>query len=243
MRYRPLIDCTLQSVSFTVEGGQKIGIVGRTASGKSTLLLALLRILNPSDGHIYIDDVDTNKIPLTQLRESITVIPQEPVIFNGSLRFNIDPTNKVSDEKLNKLIEEVGLKEMMEHLKHDDDHDDDYDGDKCGDGLKRQIGNNSGVHLSMGERQMICVVRALICHNKIVVMDEATASVDIRSERLIQEMLKKVFEKSTVLTIAHRINTVLSCHKIMVLEEGEVLEFDDPKTLTEDPYSNFSQIM
>ncbi|XP_031850164.1 putative multidrug resistance-associated protein lethal(2)03659 isoform X2 [Nomia melanderi] len=208
LRYDPAEAPVLKGLNFTIYPREKIGIVGRTGAGKSSLISALFRLTN-LEGVIEIDDVKTNEIGLHDLRREISIIPQEPFLFSGSLRRNLDPFEDYSDDVLWLALEEVELKEM---------------------GLEAHI-NEGGSNLSVGQRQLVCLARAIVKNNPILVLDEATANVDPRTDELIQITIRKKFAKCTVLTIAHRLNTVMDSDRILVMDAGCAVEFDAPHVL------------
>ncbi|XP_018350478.1 PREDICTED: probable multidrug resistance-associated protein lethal(2)03659 [Trachymyrmex septentrionalis] len=208
LRYAPLEPPVLKNLNFVIFPREKIGIVGRTGAGKSSLIQALFR-LSDMDGLIEIDEVDTSQIGLHDLRSKISIIPQEPFLFSGSLRRNLDPFDSYMDEPLWRALEEVELKEI---------------------GLEAHI-NEGGSNLSVGQRQLVCLARAIVRNNPILVLDEATANVDPRTDELIQTTIRNKFEKCTVLTIAHRLNTVMDSDRILVMDAGNVVEFDHPHVL------------
>ncbi|KAH9151851.1 hypothetical protein LEN26_003771 [Aphanomyces euteiches] len=212
MRYRDHLDLVLRDVSFEAKGGEKIGICGRTGSGKSTLMVALFRMVEASSGCIKIDGVDISKINLKTLRSRLTIIPQDPVIFSGSLRFNIDPSQQASDADLWDVLKKVHLADGLEG------------------GLDFQVAEKGG-NLSVGQRQLLCIARALLRQSRVVVLDEATANIDLESDRLIQQTIKECFRDVTMLIIAHRLDTIIDSDKILVMDRGSVVEFDTPKAL------------
>jgi ATP-binding cassette subfamily C (CFTR/MRP) protein 1 len=216
MRYRdgPMI---LQDVSAEVAGGEKVGVAGRTGSGKSSLMVALFRIEPLVGGSISVDGIDTRDVPLHLLRKVIGIIPQDPVMFSASLRFNLDPFNDYSDMQIWDVLEKVKMKETTKALSG---------------GLLEDV-QEGGENFSAGQRQLICIARMLLRSPKILVLDEATASVDNETDASIQSMIREMFTNSTVLTIAHRLHTIIDCDKIMVLEKGNLAEFDSPQTLLE----------
>ena len=214
-KYRPDTPLILKNITFEIKPGQKIGVVGRTGSGKSTLLLCLMRILEADKGKILIDDIDISKIDLQILRKSLTIIPQEPILLEGNLRDNIDPTKTFNDFEILKLLKEVGLNDFMK--------------DKTLDYKIEENGNN----ISVGEKQLLCIARALLKKTKIILMDEATANIDSRTEDTLKKNIHENIEESTVITIAHRIKTIINYDKILVLKEGKIEEFDSPQNLIE----------
>uniref|UniRef100_A0A8B9G5T2 Multidrug resistance-associated protein 1 n=1 Tax=Amazona collaria TaxID=241587 RepID=A0A8B9G5T2_9PSIT len=193
LRYREDLDLVLKNINVTINGGEKIGIVGRTGAGKSSLTLGLFRINEAAEGEIIIDGVNIAKIGLHDLRFKITIIPQDPVLFSGSLRMNLDPFDQHSDEDIWRSLELAHLKNFVSSLPDKLNHD-------CAEG---------GENLSVGQRQLVCLARALLRKSKILVLDEATAAVDLETDKLIQSTIKSQFEECTVLTIAHRLNTIM----------------------------------
>lgn len=222
-RYREGLDLVLKQISFVIEGGQKVGIVGRTGAGKSSLTLALFRLVEPAEGTIVIDGVDISKLGLHELRNQLTIIPQDPVLFSGSLRMNLDPFNKYTDDQLWTSLKLSHLDNFVNSLTA---------------GLEHLIAEG-GENLSVGQRQLICLARALLRKTKILVLDEATAAVDLETDELIQNTIKKEFSDCTVITIAHRLNTIMDYDKILVLAQGERVEYDAPKNLLNNKNSLF----
>ncbi|XP_049801524.1 ATP-binding cassette sub-family C member 4-like [Schistocerca nitens] len=200
----------LKDLNFTVEATHKVGIVGRTGAGKSSIISALFR-LAPTEGTIVIDDIDTSRLGLHDLRKHISIIPQEPVLFSESLRYNLDPFSEFEDAKLWEALEEVELKSCVETL--------DF-----------QV-TEGGSNFSVGQRQLICLARAILRNNKILVLDEATANVDPETDALIQCTIRRKFMHCTVITIAHRLNTVMDSDKVLVMDAGTVVEYDHPHIL------------
>ncbi|EDO43433.1 predicted protein, partial [Nematostella vectensis] len=215
MRYRDDQPPVIKKLTFEINSGEKIGIVGRTGAGKSTLSLALFRILERASGKIVIDNIDINKIGLQDLRSRLTIIPQDAVLFSGSVKLNLDPFESTCDEELWRVLEAVHLKSFVSSLQ---------------DGLMHQI-QEGGENLSAGQCQLVCLARALLRKSKVLVLDEATAAVDLETDELIQNTIRTEFADRTVLTIAHRLNTIMDYTRIMVLDEGSILEFDTPSAL------------
>ena len=207
---------TLKDVCLSIKGGEKVGVVGRTGAGKSSLLAALFR-LHDTGGTMYIDGVDTSSLGLHQLRRRVSVIPQEPVAFIGSLRANLDPFLERQDEDLWAALEEVQLKEAVLRMEGQ---------------LEHEL-SEGGSNLSVGERQLICLARAILRRNKILVLDEATANVDLATDQLIQRTLRRKFGTCTVITVAHRLNTVIDSDRVLVMDGGAVVEFGPPTQLLE----------
>ncbi|XP_037884221.1 multidrug resistance-associated protein 1 isoform X14 [Glossina fuscipes] len=223
VRYREGLDLVLKGISFTINGGEKVGIVGRTGAGKSSLTLSLFRIIEAAGGRILIDDVDISTLGLHTLRSRLTIIPQDPVLFSGSLRINLDPFEVKKDEEIWKALELSHLKVFVKTLPA---------------GLNHEI-SEGGENLSVGQRQLVCLARALLRKTKVLILDEATAAVDLETDDLIQKTIRTEFKDCTVLTIAHRLNTIMDSDKVIVLDKGEVTEFDSPVNLLENPYSAF----
>lgn len=204
----------LKNVSFKIKGGDKIGIVGRTGAGKSSLISVLFRLVEP-DGSIIIDDVDTQMLGLHDLRNKISIIPQDPVLFSGTVRRNLDPFNDYDDSQLWSCLENANLANAVKSMNG---------------GLDGRI-TEGGTNLSLGQRQLLCLARALLKNNKILVLDEATANVDLETDELIQKTLKSKFTDCTVLTVAHRLNTIIDMDKVLVLDAGRVVEYAEPFVL------------
>ena len=233
VQYRPETEVVLKHLNFEIEPKEKIGIVGRTGSGKSTIALCLFRILEAKEGKIYIDNTDISEIGLSKLRSNLTIIPQDPTLMEGTLRFNIDPLNRHTDQEIEDVMREIGFWYICERNLEENKNKPDNE-----KGLNMVITEDGG-NISIGERQLICITRAILRKSKIVVMDEATASIDVNTENIIQKAIKNLLFDSTILTIAHRIKTVLNSDKILVLDNGEVKEFDSPKTLLKNKNSMF----
>lgn len=215
VRYRSGLDPVLRGISFKADAGQKIGIVGRTGAGKSSLTLSLFRLIEPVDGSIVIDGIDISTIDLHTLRSRLTIIPQDPVIFSGSLRFNLDPFSEYTDQKIYHALELAHLKSYVSSLP---------------DRLRHVI-SESGENLSVGQRQLLCLARALLRKTKILILDEATAAVDLETDDLIQRTIRAEFKDCTVFTIAHRLNTIMDSDKVIVLDKGLIVEYDKPNVL------------
>ncbi|GLC46288.1 hypothetical protein PLESTB_000995200 [Pleodorina starrii] len=224
MRYRPGMPLVLRGVSFKVPPGEKVGLVGRTGSGKSSLLLALFRMVEPESGFIAIDGVNISTLGLRHLRSVMSIIPQDPFMFSGTVRHNLDPFSRAKDEELWKAVEAVGLKPAISALE-------DKLGAKVVDG---------GANFSLGQRQLFCLARAMLRHSKVLMLDEATASVDVDTDAAIQDALRVQFGEVTCLTIAHRLNTIMDADRVIVLDAGQVLEDDEPAVLLERENSVFS---
>jgi ATP-binding cassette subfamily C (CFTR/MRP) protein 1 len=205
LRYRPETELVLKNLSFEIDPKQKIGVVGRTGAGKSTVCLALCRIVEADSGDIIIDGLSLKNVDIATVREKITIIPQDPNLFEGSLKFNLDPENKCTDVEILGMVSKAMLQDLWDSNK--------------------EIAQN-GENLSSGEKQLICICRAILRKNKIILMDEATANIDIKTEEIIQKLITEEFKDSTVITIAHRLNTIQSCDKVIILEKGQVVQRD-----------------
>ena len=279
MRYREGLDLVLRGLTFTVEGGQRVGICGRTGAGKSSLLLALFRMVEPASGGIIvstatsnrpvatlssdaercchqIDGVDINQISLKNLRSRMSIIPQDPVLFSGDVKFNLDPLGAASEQELWTVLERVHLDAKIRSLEG---------------GLEASVAE-FGDSFSVGQRQLICMARALLRRSQVLLMDEATSSVDIDTEcapahlprasapfaccclriqtdcvctrsRKIQELVRVEFARQTILTIAHRLNTIIDYDRIVVIDAGQVAEMDTPHRLLADGDSRFSALV
>lgn len=215
------------NICLKIDPGERIGVVGRTGAGKSSLFSALLRLFDPSFGAILIDDLEISKVPHLRLRESISVVPQEPIIFTGTVRFNLDPKGGCSDEELYQVLKRAHIFDYINSLPGKLDH--------------RLEGG--GTLLSVGIKQLFCLARAILRKSRILLLDEATSFVDIQTDSLIQETIKSEFEGCTILTIAHRIKTIINYDRILVLESGRVFEFDSPQNLLRNPKSVFSSLV
>ena len=217
----------LKDVTFKIKGGEKIGIVGRTGAGKSSLISVLFRLVEPSSGDIVIDNIDTQLVGLHELRNKISIIPQDPVLFSGTVRRNLDPFNLYDDTQLWAALNDANLSSAVH--------------DMTG-GLEGRI-VEGGLNLSVGQRQLLCLARALLKNNKILVLDEATANVDLETDELIQKTIKTNFKGCTVITVAHRLNTIIDMDKVMVLDAGRVVEFDEPFTLLSKGHGYFHSMV
>ncbi|XP_062831587.1 ATP-binding cassette sub-family C member 4 [Anolis carolinensis] len=216
----------LRHLTAVIKSKEKIGIVGRTGAGKSSLIAALFRLAEPQ-GRIWIDKYLTSELGLHDLRKKISIIPQEPVLFTGSMRRNLDPFDEYTDEELWSSLEEVQLKETIEELPNK---------------LETQLAE-SGSNFSVGQRQLVCLARAILKKNKILIIDEATANVDPRTDELIQKTIREKFAQCTVLTIAHRLNTIIDSDRIMVLDSGRLKEYDEPYILLQEKESLFYKMV
>jgi ABC-type multidrug transport system fused ATPase/permease subunit len=278
-RYRQGLDLVVKDISFEVQPAEKVGIVGRTGAGKSSLTLALFRIIEAANSHwaqashngdedgiiptsgvsasektkygkggfiadektlaelegvdveqiggsIWIDGVDIATVGLSRLRKNLAIIPQDPTLFAGTIRENLDPFDELEDADLWEALERAHLKEQISALHG---------------GLLFKVSQN-GDNFSVGQRSLICLARALLRKTKVLILDEATAAVDVETDELIQKTIRKEFKDRTILTIAHRIKTVMDSDKILVLEKGRVEEFEPPQVLLQRPESHFYKL-
>nr|XP_023023861.1 multidrug resistance-associated protein 4-like [Leptinotarsa decemlineata] len=216
----------LKNLVLEIKPKEKIGIVGRTGAGKSSLIQALFR-LTDIDGSILIDDVDTKNVPLKILRSKISIIPQEPVLFSGSLRKNLDPFDDYNDEILWNALDQVELKTIVSELP---------------EGLNSEMAEG-GSNFSVGQRQLVCLARAIVRNNKILVLDEATANIDPQTDSLIQSTIRQKFDNCTVLTIAHRLHTIMDSDRVLVMDAGEVKEFGHPHLLLQNDNGVFQGLV
>lgn len=221
--YRDDLEVVLHHINFMAHDGQKIGLVGRTGAGKSSFALALFRIIEPRNGSIIVDKIDITKIGLHDLRSKMTIIPQDPVLFAGTLRWNLDPFEEHSDDALWKALEQAHLKDFVASQELALDHEIVEGGD----------------NLSAGQRQLVCLTRALLRHSKVLVLDEATSSVDLDTDHLVKETIRTEFRDTTIITIAHRLHTIMDCDRILLLSTGEIVEEGSPEELLQKEDSLF----
>ncbi|XP_067128879.1 ATP-binding cassette sub-family C member 4-like [Centruroides vittatus] len=226
LQYSKDKNVVLSNLTFRIQSGEKIGIVGRTGAGKSSVIAALFRMTEPT-GTITIDGVDVKSIGLRDLRSKLSIIPQDPMLFTGPFRRNIDPFNEYSEAMLWQVIEEVQLKDVI---------------GKLPGGLDTHV-SEGGRNFSVGQRQLICLARAILRDNKILVMDEATSNMDKETDCCVQKIIREKFKLCTVLTIAHRLHTIMDSDRVLVLESGEVKEFDTPYTLLKNVNGTFYNLV
>eukprot|EP00178_Gracilaria_changii_P005265 TRINITY_DN1862_c0_g1_i1.p1 TRINITY_DN1862_c0_g1~~TRINITY_DN1862_c0_g1_i1.p1 ORF type:complete len:1372 (+),score=202.17 TRINITY_DN1862_c0_g1_i1:5348-9463(+) len=227
MRYREELDLVLKGVSVSIAGGEKVGVVGRTGSGKSSLMVAILRMVEIEGGRICIDDVNLRDLGLNDVRTHITIIPQDPVVFSGTIRFNLDPFNRHSEAELWDALEKSHMKQFVME----------FEG-----GLDAQVAEY-GENLSAGQRQVICLTRALLRKSKILILDEASSSLDMETDRLIQETIRTHLKDATILTIAHRLFTLADYDKVLFMEDGHAVEFGAPGELLSRADSKFKSLV
>ena len=227
MRYQNEFPLVLSGLSFEIQAGEKVGIVGRTGAGKSSVLQVLFRLVNPESGRIFLDGVDYMKMGIHEIREQMSVIPQSAVLFSGSIRENLDPFNLHTDRKIFRALRNVKLKNKVV---------------ECGEGLDIGVGGER-MSLSAGEKQLLCLARAILRGNRVVMMDEATANLDNQTDQIIQKVMRKRFRGSTVLVIAHRVRTIISSDTIIVMEKGICKEVGTPAELFNDHDSLFRNMI
>ena len=222
-RYREGLDLVLKNVSFETMSSEKLGIVGRTGAGKSSLTLSLFRLIEAAGGEISIDGVNIAHMGLANLRSRLTIIPQDPFLFAGTMRINLDPLGRYSDKQIWSALELAHLRPYVSNLP---------------EGLDYKI-TEGGDNLSVGQRQLVCLARAVLRKTKVLVLDEATAAVDLETDDLIQATIRSQFVDCTVITIAHRLNTILDSTRVIVLDDGKIKEFDTPEKLLLNKKSQF----
>ncbi|KAI8569720.1 hypothetical protein RHMOL_Rhmol02G0299200 [Rhododendron molle] len=227
VRYRPNSPLVLRGISCIFEGGDKIGIVGRTGSGKTTLISALFRLVEPTEGSIIIDDVNISTLGLHDLRSHFGVIPQDPTLFSGSVRYNLDPLMEHDDQEIWEVLEKCQLREAVQEKE---------------EGLSSLVVQD-GSNWSMGQRQLFCLGRTLLRRRKILVLDEATASIDNATDSVIQKTIRTEFADCTVITVAHRIPTVMDCTMVLSISDGQVVEYDEPMKLMSKDDSLFGKLV
>ncbi|KAL8122788.1 ABC transporter C family member 8-like isoform X1 [Apium graveolens] len=227
VKYRPNSPLVLKGITCTFKEGTRVGIVGRTGSGKTTLITALFRLVEPYSGKIIIDGTDICSIGLKDLRMKLSVIPQEPTLFKGSIRTNLDPLGLYSDDDIWKALEKCQLKDVICSLPS----------------LLDSSVSDEGDNWSAGQRQLFCLGRVLLRRNKILVLDEATASIDSATDAILQKIIREEFSNCTVITVAHRVPTVIDSDMVMVLSFGKMLEYGDPRKLMEDTNSSFAKLV
>lgn len=240
LRYSPELPRVIKNISFHVEPKNKIGIVGRTGAGKSTIITAFFRFLDPETGRILIDGVDICKIGLKNLRQAITIIPQDPTLFTGTIKTNLDPFDEYTDADMFEALRRVNLvsTEELQRKKALPT------GNETSENLNQFLDLESAVtegggNLSQGQRQLMCLARSLLRSPKVILLDEATASIDYESDAMIQQTIREEFSNSTILTIAHRLRSIIDYDKILVMDAGRVVEYEDPYTLISDKDSLF----
>lgn len=227
LKYRDELEPALKGISFHIRSEEKIGIVGRTGSGKSSIVSALFRLVELSKGCITIDNLDISGLELTELRSRLSIIPQDPVLFSGTIRSNLDPNNDYTDEEIWSVLENTNLKSYISSSEEK---------------LHTKVGYN-GDNLSTGQKQLLCLARALLKKSKILILDEATSGLDYESEVVIQNTIFENMKHCTVVIIAHRLETIQACQRILVMDDGKIAEFDEPSSLLQNANSIFYRMM
>ncbi|XP_027359214.1 ABC transporter C family member 10-like [Abrus precatorius] len=227
IRYRPDGPLVLDGITCTFKAGHKIGIVGRTGSGKSTLIGALFRLVEPAGGKIIVDGIDISSIGLHDLRSRFGVIPQDPTLFNGTVRYNMDPLSQHSDQEIWEVLGKCQLKEVVQEKE---------------EGLNSSVVED-GSNWSMGQRQLFCLGRVLLRRSRILVLDEATASIDNATDLILQKTIRTEFADCTVITVAHRIPTVVDCTMVLSISDGKLVEYDEPMCLMKREGSLFRELV
>ncbi|KAK2420580.1 ABC transporter C family member [Trifolium repens] len=227
IRYRPEGPLVLHGITCIFEAGHKIGIVGRTGSGKSTLISALFRLVEPAGGKIIVDGIDISSIGLHDLRSRFGIIPQDPTLFNGIVRYNLDPLSQHTDKEIWEVLGKCQLREVVQEK------------DK---GLNSSVVED-GSNWSMGQRQLFCLGRALLRRSRILVLDEATASIDNSTDMILQKTIRTEFADCTVITVAHRIPTVMDCTMVLSISDGKLAEYDEPMSLMKREESLFRKLV
>ncbi|TYH78396.1 hypothetical protein ES332_D04G223300v1 [Gossypium tomentosum] len=227
VQYKPTLPVVLKGITCTFPGEMKIGVVGRTGSGKSTLIQALFRVVEPSGGRIIIDGVDISTIGLQDLRSRLGIIPQDPTLFQGTIRTNLDPLQQHSDQEIWEVLDKCRLADIVRQDQR----------------LLDAPVAEDGENWSVGQRQLVCLARVLLKKRRILVLDEATASIDTATDNVIQETIREETSKCTVITVAHRIPTVIDNDLVLVLDKGKIVEYDKPGNLLEDSCSSFSKLV
>ncbi|XP_076628531.1 ATP-binding cassette sub-family C member 10 [Colletes latitarsis] len=222
LKYRDDLVPSLNGITFATRPAEKIGVVGRTGAGKSSLFVSLFRLVEITSGSIFIDNVNVRTLKLNALRSRLTIIPQNPYLFSGTIRENLDPLNQYPDLHIYKALEKCQVHSLVYRL----------------GGLGAAL-EESGSNLSAGQRQLFCLVRAVLHNAKIICIDEATANVDQETDKFIQTTIKSSFQSATVITVAHRIRTIMHCDRVIVMGEGEILEFEEPNLLIQNVDSHF----
>lgn len=227
LRYRENLPLVLKKLNCKISGKEKIGIAGRTGAGKSSIAVALFRLVELSGGSILIDGVDISRVELSVLRSRLSIIPQDPVLFVGTIRYNLDPFEKYTDQEIWDALSKAHMESRVRSMPLR---------------LETPVVEN-GENFSVGERQLFCMARALLRHSKILVLDESTSAIDTETDALVQKTIRECFQDCTLLTIAHRLNTILDSDKILVMADGAALEYDTPSNLLANSESKFSSMI
>ncbi len=235
LKYRLNEPAVLKDITFDIDSGMKVGIVGRSGAGKSSILTALFRTTEPCSGKIIIDGIDILTLPLQDVRNILAIVPQDPILFRGSIKSNLDPFDKYTDEDMWNVLKKCKLSSHIANM------DGGMKGQECGP-LHDKIITERGSNLSVGQRQLLCLCRAMIRKSKILILDEATASVDIETDACLQDTIRNEFDNITIISIAHRLKTVAFYDKIVVMDDGRVCEYDTPQYLLNNVNSRFYKL-
>lgn len=224
--YKPNLPPVIHAINATIKHGEKIAIVGRTGAGKSTILSAIFRLVEPVSGTIFVDGQDIRKLSLNQLRTKITIVPQEPVLFSGTLRFNLDPTSSFTDHEIWQALEYVNSRGFVSKLSQ----------------KLETVVQDYGENFSIGQRQLMCLARAILHRSPVILMDEPTASMDLETDELVQDAIRRCFANSTVINISHRLGMIREYDRVMVMDAGHIIEFDTPEALLSNPNTILAQL-
>jgi len=227
LRYREGLELVLKGITLDIKGGERVGVVGRTGAGKSSMMIALLRLVEAAKGSIHVDGVDLASLGLSSVRRGVTIIPQDPVMFSGTLRFNIDPFSEFTEAELWAALEASHLKGFVENFE---------------DGLDSRVAEY-GDNLSSGQRQLVCLARALLRKPQLLLLDEASSSLDVTTDALLQTTIRTALRGCTIITIAHRLSTIADYDRVLVLSDGRVADFDAPSVLLARPASLLRQLV
>ncbi|CAG2167943.1 unnamed protein product [Oppiella nova] len=227
MRYRLGLPLALNGITLDIRPQEKIGLIGRTGAGKSSIASVLFRLVGLTSGAVLIDDVDIGSVPLRELRARISIIPQDPLLIRGSIRKNLDPLDEFDSPTIMTALDSVGMRHRIDRLR---------------DGIETTVNETSGANFSAGERQLLCMARTLLRRTRIMILDESMARMDGETTNAIHQTIRLAFVGCTVIKIAHRLATVRDCHRVMVMSEGRVVEFDRPDVLAANPDSFFSKM-
>ena len=244
--YAPDLPPVLKGLNFSIKSNQRVGVVGRTGAGKSSLTLALFRFLEAREGVVLIDGLDISKIRLQDVRSRLAIIPQDPVLFSGTVRTNLDAFDEHNDAELREALERVHLVSETNVSSNEPSGSTTPSGPNVNTNIFRKLGSKiseGGLNLSQGQRQLLCLARAIVSRPKIMVLDEATSAVDMETDALIQRSIREEFQDSTLIVIAHRLSTIADFDKVLVMGEGKVLEYDEPRLLMEREDGEFRKMV
>lgn len=227
LRYPKTQELVLKNITFVINPGENICIIGRTGAGKTSIISSLYRLYPIESGSISIDDLNIDSLALPALRSKISIIPENPILFSGTLRSNLDPNTKFSDAAIWNILDLVDMKKRIENMEFQ---------------LECAI-SEGGSNFSAGERQLFCLARALLRRNKVLILDEPTSNVDSNTDALMEKTIRTQFSECTILTIAHRLNSVFKSDRVMVVDDGTIVEFDEPSKLKENKDSFFYKMI